>query len=92
VTGAIYCGECDDLVLSDTFDELFLAFKTEAEEEHDESRDLKGRTRGRWKQWTPGEEEQKILVENFTKSSCRGELSAPWITLSQADAQVSDHY
>jgi ubiquitin carboxyl-terminal hydrolase 22/27/51 len=79
VTGAIYCGQCDDLVISDTFDELFLAYQTEAEEDQDESRDLKGRTRGRMKQWSPAPEEQKALVENFTKSSCRGKLFGPSI-------------
>jgi ubiquitin carboxyl-terminal hydrolase 22/27/51 len=34
--------------------------------------DLKGRRRGRWKAWSPDAEEKRILVENYTKSSCLG--------------------
>lgn len=74
VTGAIYCGQCNDLIISDTFDELFLAYSTEAEEGQDHCRDLKGRTRGKMKYWSPAPEERKAVMENFTKSSCRGKL------------------
>lgn len=50
-------------------------FLVEAEEDEDYSADLKGRQRGRWRAWSPTEEERRGLVENFTKASCRGKLS-----------------
>jgi hypothetical protein len=75
--GSIYCRECgDDPIISDTFDHIQHLFLVEAEEEHDDSRDLKGRTRGRWKAWSPGPEERKGLIRDFSKSSCRGMLTS----------------
>jgi hypothetical protein len=47
-------------------------FLVEAEEDEDYSLDLKGRQRGRWRAWSPTEDERRGLVENFTKASCRG--------------------
>jgi hypothetical protein len=47
-------------------------FLVEAEEDVDYSLDLKGRQRGRWRAWSPTEDERRGLVENFTKASCRG--------------------
>jgi len=76
-SGGIYCRDCDnDPILSDTFDELMHRFLIEAEEGEDYSLDLKGRQRGRWRAWSPTEDERRGLVENFTKASCRGKLSS----------------
>lgn len=71
-TGAIYCEPCEDVEVSDTFDELYHATTIEAEETSDKSRDLKGRARGRWKPWKAVEGEGEKLAEHFTKTSCLG--------------------
>lgn len=71
-TGALYCDPCEDVEVSDTFDELYQATKIEAEEMSDKSRDLKGRARGRWKPWKAVEGEGEKLAEHYVKASCLG--------------------
>jgi hypothetical protein len=64
----------------------------EAEEDEDYSLDLKGRQRGRWRAWSPTEDERRGLVENFTKASCRGKLLILFLYKLKANRKVFDHY
>jgi hypothetical protein len=64
----------------------------EAEEDEDYSLDLKGRQRGRWRAWSPTEDERRGLVENFTKASCRGMPPILFLYQLKADKQVFDLY
>jgi hypothetical protein len=67
-------------------------FLVEAEEDEDYSLDLKGRQRGRWRAWSPTEDERRGLVENFTKASCRGKPLILFLYNFKADRKVFDHY
>jgi hypothetical protein len=60
-------------------------FLVEAEEDEDYSLDLKGRQRGRWRAWSPTEDERRGLVENFTKASCRGMPPGSILDMLKAD-------
>jgi hypothetical protein len=67
-------------------------FLVEAEEDEDYSLDLKGRQRGRWRAWSPTEDERRGLVENFTKASCRGKPLILFLYKLKANRKVFDHY
>jgi len=66
-------------------------FLVEAEEDEDYSLDLKGRQRGRWRAWSPTEDERRGLVENFTKASCRGTSPNSFWYIIKANQKVFDH-
>lgn len=73
ISGGIYCGACDDVTYSDSFEALFRATKVEVEELGDTSREVsiigKGRSRGMYKPWSASDIAQDTQVVSMP---CRG--------------------
>lgn len=75
-TGTIFCDACGDTTYPDTFESLYLTTRIRVEESNDHSREPgvvsgKGRGRGEWKSWNPGN--SALSEREVAKTSCRGE-------------------
>lgn len=72
-TGTIFCDACGDTTYPDTFESLYLTTRIRVEESNDHSREPgvvsgKGRGRGEWKSWNPGN--SALSEREVAKTSC----------------------